>query len=237
MAAVVFDKTGTLTEGHPQVSSIIALDGSDTELLALAASAQQGSEHPLAKAVLSRAQREGLPVKGLTAFRNVPGQGIRARLTSTTVIIGNGGLLDSEGIDLRPGEQRARNLMAGGETVMWIAADGTLKGLIGVQDPLRDASREAITQLRRLGIRTIMLSGDAPAVAQQVADRLAMDEARGGVLPADKATVVDGLKRDGAVVAMVGDGVNDAPALRRRRTSVSRWGAAPMSPWRPPALR
>ena len=221
VAAVVFDKTGTLTEGHPEVSSIVALEGSESELLALAASAQQGSEHPLARAVLRRAQHESLPVRELTAFRNVPGQGIRAELGATTVIIGNGGLLESAGIDLRPGERHARDLMARGETVMWIAADETLKGLIGVQDPLRAASRDAITQLRQLGIRTIMLSGDAPAVAQRVADRLAMDEARGGVLPADKATVVDGLKRDGAVVAMVGDGVNDAPALAAADVSLA----------------
>ncbi len=213
VAAVVFDKTGTLTEGQPEVSSIIALNGSESELLALAASAQQGSEHPLARAVLRRAQRENMPVKELTAFRNVPGKGIRAELGSTRVIIGNSDLLESQGIALHSGVQRAGGLMARGETVMWIAADGTLKGLIGVQDPLRAAASDAIRQLRGLGIRTIMLSGDAPAVARRVADRLAMDEARGGVLPADKAAVVDGLRRDGAVVAMVGDGVNDAPAL------------------------
>jgi Cu+-exporting ATPase len=213
VAAVVFDKTGTLTEGQPEVSSVVALDGSESELLALAASAQQGSEHPLARAVLRRAQRESMPVKELTAFRNVPGQGIRAELGSTRVIIGNSDLLESQGIALHSGGQRAGGLMARGETVMWIAADGTLKGLIGVQDPLRAAARDAIRQLRGLGIRTIMLSGDAPAVARRVADRLAMDEARGGVLPADKAAVVDGLRQDGAVVAMVGDGVNDAPAL------------------------
>ncbi len=219
--AVVFDKTGTLTQGHPEVVSVLALRADGAALLRLAASAQQGSEHPLGRAVLRRARRDGLELDSLNELRNFPGQGISATVGDSSILIGNQDLLAARGVDVGSAAAQAHAMGQAGETLMWIAVDGELQGLIGVKDPVRSEAAEAISELRRLKIRTIMLSGDAPAVAERVAQQLGVDEARGGVLPADKAEVVNELKRSGAVVAMVGDGINDAPALATADVSLA----------------
>lgn len=216
VSVVVFDKTGTLTLGKPQVTALEAKDGNSVRLLQLAASAQTGSEHPLAQALLDRAQQEGmtlLPVSGVTAL---PGRGLAASVAGRDLRLGSSRLMQEIGVDLSPLAVRAAALAEGGNTVSWLAelsGQPQLLGLIAFGDVLKPSARLAVARLKELGIRTVMITGDNLGAATSAAWLLGLDEVRAEVLPGDKAAAVLTLKVDGAVVAMVGDGINDAPAL------------------------
>lgn len=216
VSVVVFDKTGTLTLGKPQVTALEAKDGNSVRLLQLAASAQTGSEHPLAQALLGRAQQESvtlLPVSRVTAL---PGRGLAASVAGCDLRLGSSRLMQEMGVDLSPLAVRAAALAEAGNTVSWLAelsGQPQLLGLIAFGDVPKPSARLAVARLKELGIRTVMITGDNLGAASSVASLLGFDEVRAEVLPGDKAAAVLALKVDGAVVAMVGDGINDAPAL------------------------
>ncbi|WP_237153356.1 heavy metal translocating P-type ATPase [Oryzibacter oryziterrae] len=209
VSAVVFDKTGTLTEGRPElVSTVLAAGTEEAELLTLAASAQTGSEHPLGRAVIRRAEALGLTVSPASAVTALPGRGIEATVQGVNVLVGTANLMASRGIDL--GDLGAAEDAL---TVAFVAADGRLIGRLGFADRLRDTALAAVRELKARGIRTLMLTGDNGAVAAVVAGQLGLDSWRAGILPDGKSSEVVALRASGERVAMVGDGVNDAPAL------------------------
>ncbi|MGM0577427.1 MAG: heavy metal translocating P-type ATPase [Myxococcota bacterium] len=213
---VVFDKTGTLTEGRPRVHAVEPADGDEGALLALTASAQRGSEHPLARAVLLRAAELELDVEDPADFRAVAGRGLEARVGDRSLLVGSRRFMGERGADLAPLEARARDLEARGMTVMWVAEDGEsprLLGAIGVGDTPRESAIEAVRRLREAGVEVVMLTGDDTRTAEAVAEALGVDRVIAEVLPEDKAREVQALGEGDRVVAMVGDGVNDAPAL------------------------
>jgi len=216
ISTVVFDKTGTLTEGRARVTDIVPLGGTERDLLRLAASAQQGSEHPLARAVLKRAEEEGLTPSPVQEFRSLPGRGIDATVDGRTLRFGNRRLMREEAIDISPLEHAASRLEEQGRTVIWLtelAPRPGLLGLFGLADTVRPAARGAVERLRALGIETVMLTGDNARAASVVARELGVDRVMAEVLPEAKAAEVVRLRENGRVVAMVGDGINDAPAL------------------------
>ncbi|MBB2486938.1 copper-translocating P-type ATPase [Mitsuaria sp. WAJ17] len=224
LEVVAFDKTGTLTEGHPKLLDLQAstlID--DLGLLRLAALLQQGSEHPLAKAVLSawreRTAGEGQVLPKPADFRAVAGRGLEASLENVQLMLGSSRYMQELGVDLGPLQDRAQAQQSQGRTLSWLArrtaagAAPELLGLLAFGDPIKPSSREAITQLRQLGVRTVLLSGDNRGAAEAVGRELGMDEVHAEVLPEHKAQQVAALKAGGKCVAMVGDGINDAPAL------------------------
>jgi Cu+-exporting ATPase len=182
-------------------------------VLRLAAIAQQGSEHPLARAVLDRAAKDGLSLQPLEDFKALPGRGIEARAGGRTIRVGTARLMQESGTDIRPLAEKAQQLASAGHTVMYVADEGTLLGAITAGDTVRPEAREAIRRLRHLGIETVMLTGDNRAAAETIAQALHLTNVIAEVLPEGKAREVTRLKGEGRVVAMVGDGVNDAPAL------------------------
>ncbi|MDH5749937.1 MAG: heavy metal translocating P-type ATPase [Rhodospirillales bacterium] len=216
LTTVVFDKTGTLTEGKPRVAAIIALEGGEQDLLVLAAAAQQGSEHPLGKAVLARAEDEGLVLSPVAEFQSKTGRGLTATVAERALAIGNRRLLDEVGVDHAPLEEDAVTYENQGRTVMWIAEtapDARLLGIIAVGDTVKEGAKDAIRDLKRRGIETIMLTGDNERSASWVARQVGVDNLLAEVLPEDKSVEIERLMAEGKIVAMVGDGVNDAPAL------------------------
>ncbi|WP_199175538.1 heavy metal translocating P-type ATPase [Telmatospirillum siberiense] len=213
VTAIVFDKTGTLTEGRPSVSDIVAVDGDRTRLLTLAASAQQGSEHPLARAVLEAAEAEGIALLPLGSFRALPGRGLQAEVADRSLLVGSQRLMRQSELDLQGLEERAVDLEISGRTVMWLADQERVLGLIAVADRVRPSAAGAVKRLRALGVRTVMLTGDNRRTAEGVGEALGLDEIHAELMPEDKVSQIQRLRADGKVVAMVGDGVNDAPAL------------------------
>ncbi len=206
---VVFDKTGTLTEGHP---AVVAVDG-EADLLLLAASAQQGSEHPLGKAVLARAVGEGLGLHPVSEFRSLTGRGLVATVDGRALAIGSPRLMAEREVEMAPFAEAAEAEEAKGRTVMWVAEGDRALGFIAVADPVKPSAIEAVARLRAMGVETVMLTGDNRRAAEAVAGVVGIDRVVAEVLPEDKAAEVARLKGEGRVVAMVGDGVNDAPAL------------------------
>jgi Cu+-exporting ATPase len=214
LTAVVFDKTGTLTRGEPNVTDIIPLGThQETEVLRLAAAVEAGSEHPLGEAIVRAATHRGLELPNVTEFEAIPGHGIRGAVDAQKVLLGNRRLFRREGIDPAQAEEAMTRLESEGKTAMLVACDGTLAGIVAVADTLKPEAKEAVTALRREGIEVILLTGDNQRTAQAIAREVGIDQVIAEVLPADKARVVQDLQRQGKVVAMVGDGVNDAPAL------------------------
>jgi Cu+-exporting ATPase len=216
VTTVIFDKTGTLTEGRPRVTDALALDGDEKALIRLAASAQQGSEHPLADAVLDRADELEVTLSQPGDFRGLPGRGLVATVNGLALAVGSRRLMTEEGIEIGPLEPDAEALEGQGRTVMWIAARAPsprLLGLIAVGDTLKDDASEAVAGLGGRGIDVVMLTGDNARSAAAIAEKASIKRVLAEILPGDKAGEVERLKDQGAVVAMVGDGVNDAPAL------------------------
>lgn len=213
---VVFDKTGTLTEGKPILKHLVAQDGDCSKLLQLVASAQQGSEHPLAKAVLERAAVEQIELFPVRQFFSMPGKGLTARVDGAELVIGNSRLMQDHAIDFSSMLKQVETIEGQGHTVMWVAEAGpapSLLGYISITDPVKDGVAEMIRGLASRGISSVMLSGDNRHAAQAVADSIGIDQVIAEVLPDAKAAEVQKLRGHGAKVAMVGDGINDAPAL------------------------
>ncbi len=210
---VVFDKTGTLTEGRPSVTDVIPAGGvEEVEILRLAAAADAQSEHPLATAVVAAAKQRALVVDPPLQFEAVPGHGVKATVGGRTVLVGNGKLLARNGVTTGL-EREAEALRAEAKTALYVAVDGRTIGLIAVADRIRPTAKSAVAALHDLGIRVLLLTGDTRNTADAVARALGIDDVRAEVLPGDKAAEVKGLEEQGRRVAMVGDGVNDAPAL------------------------
>jgi Cu2+-exporting ATPase len=211
---VVLDKTGTLTKGEPEVTDVVAADGVDPEeLLSLVAAVERESEHPLAEAIVRYADTRGLPRRSAERFENVPGHGALAQIASRRVVVGNRRLLEREGIALDGLAARRDSIAAGGRTAVLVAIDGEPAGLIGIADAPRETSAAAVDALHELGVDVVMLTGDNRATAERIARQLGIDTVIAEVLPGDKAARVAELQAGGRRVAMVGDGVNDAPAL------------------------
>ncbi|MGL4960059.1 MAG: copper-transporting P-type ATPase [Inquilinus sp.] len=211
---LVVDKTGTLTEGKPQLVRIVPAPGHDAAgLLRLAAGLERGSEHPLAAAILAGAAERGLEVPAAEEFRSLTGKGVAAGIEGRDVALGNAALLDELGVTAGPLAQEAETLRRDGATVMHLVVDGAVAGLIAVADPVKETTPAAIAALRSAGLRIVMLTGDNRTTAAAVAGRLGIGEVEAEVLPEDKGAVIRRLKSEGRVVAMAGDGVNDAPAL------------------------
>jgi Cu+-exporting ATPase len=211
---LVVDKTGTLTEGRPAFrAAIAAADTTETELLRRAASLDAGSEHPLAQAIVAEARKRQLSLSKAESFESGTGLGVRGRVDGKSLALGSAALMRDAGVDLAPLIPQAETLRGEGASVMFLAVDGALAGLIAVADPLKATTPEALSLLRRSGLRIIMMSGDAVATARAVAQATGIEEVHGEVRPADKAALIARLRAEGRTVAMAGDGINDAPAL------------------------
>ncbi len=216
LTTVVLDKTGTLTEGRPTVGSVVAQPGWDSSgLLALVASAEAGSEHPLAEAVIGEACARDLPLTPARDFEAISGQGIRAVVDGRRVLFGNDKLMAAADVELGGLVPQADELAAGGETPMYVALDGSAAGIITVADPLKADSKAAVRRLHDIGLRVAMITGDHRVTAEAVGRQVGIDEVIAEVLPQDKQERVAELQRRGEIVGMVGDGINDAPALAR----------------------
>jgi Cu+-exporting ATPase len=216
---LVVDKTGTLTEGKPRLLSVVALSGvSENELLRLVASLERASEHPLAAALTAGASERGVQLVEATYFRSLTGRGVVGRVEGREVAVGNEQLFEDLGI---PAPSGAEELRREGQTVMLVAIDGKPAGLVGVADPIKPSSVEAIRELRAQGIRIVMLTGDSRTTAEAVARQLGIDEFEAEVLPDKKVEVVKRLQAEGRIVAMAGDGINDAPALAQAHVGIA----------------
>ena len=210
---VVLDKTGTLTQGRPSVTDLVAASVGEEELLRLAASVERGSEHPLGKAIVRAAQDRGVVTEPVEGFEAIPGLGVQARLNGNTVTLGNVALMETRGQPLNGLETAASELSDHGKTPMFVARDGEVVGVIGVADTDKPEARDVVSGLHRLGMEVTMLTGDSRRTAEAIASQVGVDRVIAEVLPQNKAEVVADLQRQGKVVAMVGDGINDAPAL------------------------
>jgi Cu+-exporting ATPase len=219
---LVVDKTGTLTEGKPKLISISVEAGYGEEtVLQLAASLERASEHPLAEAIVSGADQRGLPLLQPTDFESITGRGVMGRVNGNKVLLGNHNLLSEQGIDPISLMKRAGQGWAQGETVMFLAIDGRAVGLIAVADPIKDSTPQAIAELHAEGIKVVMLTGDNRITAQAVANTLGIDSFEAEVLPQQKAEIVKQLQAEGRIVAMAGDGINDAPALAQAQVGIA----------------
>jgi Cu+-exporting ATPase len=219
---LVMDKTGTLTEGKPKLVSVVTAEGFDEQtLLKLAASLERGSEHPLAAAIIAGAQERGVNLIDAKAFDSMTGKGVTGEVDGRKVSLGNRTLLDELKADLGELAAKAESLRADGTTVMFVAVDGKAAGLIGVADPIKETTAEAIKQLHEEGIRIVMLTGDSRTTAEAVARKLNIDEVVAEVLPNQKVDAVKKFQAEGRIVAMAGDGINDAPALAQAHVGIA----------------
>jgi len=218
---VVFDKTGTLTEGRPALRQIVPLAFSEQELVALAAAVEAGSEHPLARAVVEEAFNRGIALPEVQGFEAVPGKGVKARLGDASLMVGNPSFLAAEAVDVESHRTRINELEARGLTVIGVAREGMLLGLLALGDALRPDAVDTVRRLHALGIRTSLITGDNEQAARHFAHAAGIDEVYARVLPAEKATVIRKLQEGGTRVAMVGDGINDAPALMQADVGIA----------------
>ena len=220
VTAVVLDKTGTVTHGQPtvnRVKTMLPQSVSEDEVVRLAATVELGSEHPIAQAVLAAANERDLQLDRPTDFQAIVGQGVSAKVGDDDVLLGNRTLIESQGVPLPAGADS----VVSGETTLWVAANKQLIGQIGVSDTVKETSRDAIARLKSLGLEVSLLTGDNESTAQAVAREVGIDSVFAGVLPADKAAKVKELQAAGHVVAMVGDGINDAPALAQADVGIA----------------
>jgi Cu+-exporting ATPase len=219
---LVVDKTGTLTEGKPRLVTVLASPGQDeAELLRLAASLERASEHPLAAAVVAGAEGRGLMLSSVEGFRSHTGRGVEGRVEGRFVVIGNAGLLEEVGAGSDDLVGRAEGLRRGGQTVVFVALDGRPAGLLGIADPIKESTPEALRRLHDEGLHVVMLTGDSRGTAEAVARKLGIDEVRAEVLPDQKGEEIKRLQAEGRVVAMAGDGINDAPALAQAQVGIA----------------
>ncbi|WP_313420497.1 heavy metal translocating P-type ATPase [Stenotrophomonas sp.] len=219
---LVIDKTGTLTEGRPAFDAVQASAGfEDAQVLQWAASLDQGSEHPLAEAIVAAARSRGLPLLALEEFDSITGLGVQGRVEGRAMWLGNTALMAGQSVQVTALQEQADALRRRGASVMYLAVDGQLAGLLSVADPIKSTTAEAIAALHRDGLRIIMATGDGLLTAQAVASTLGLDEVHGESRPADKAALVQQLQAEGRVVAMAGDGINDAPALASANVGIA----------------
>jgi len=226
LSTVVLDKTGTITKGQPAVTDIILLDKenatlNEDEVLRLAASVEQGSEHPLGEAILAEAGNRGLSLDPPDRFTAVAGHGVEALVDDREILVGNQRLMDQRGVDWSAHRPALENLQQDGKTAVLIAEDQQLVGLLGIADTLKEHSRAAVAELKGLGLRIAMITGDNRQAAQAIADQVGIDRVLAEVLPGDKAEEIKILQGQGEVVAMVGDGINDAPALAQSDVGIA----------------
>ncbi|MCA9131804.1 MAG: heavy metal translocating P-type ATPase, partial [Planctomycetales bacterium] len=212
---VVVDKTGTLTQGRPEVTAMETFaDWQSSDLLRWAAAVENQSEHPLAQAVVRRAHSDKLSLPNAQNFHSITGGGVQAEVENHEIMIGKAALLDENGIaNLAAAQEQSNALQSRGATVIYVAVDGTLAATLAITDPIKESTPAALRTLHGLGLKVVMLTGDAEATARAVAEQLGIDEFHAGVSPQDKHEFVQRLKEEGQVVAMAGDGINDAPAL------------------------
>ena len=219
---LIVDKTGTLTEGKPSFERVIATEGySEDEVLRLAASLDQGSEHPLAAAIVKAAQERGLVFSKADEFESSTGIGVRGKVDRKLLALGNSALMTQLNISFEALTAQAETLRVEGASVMLLALDGQLAGLLAVSDPIKVSTAEALAKIKSFGIRVIMATGDGQTTAKSVAAKLGIDEVHGEVKPADKLALVEKLQREGRIVAMAGDGINDAPALAKANVGIA----------------
>jgi Cu+-exporting ATPase len=219
---LVTDKTGTLTEGRPKLVEVWAVDDlHEAGLLSLAAALERGSEHPLAEAIVGGAEERGLALGEATDFASITGKGVTGTVDGRGVVLGNAGLLTDRGVEVEMLAERAEAMRADGQTVMFVAVDEKAAGLIGVADPIKESTPDAIRLLHEEGLRVVMVTGDARTTAEAVARKLGIDEVFAEVLPERKAEGVKRMQARGAVVAMAGDGINDAPALAQAQVGIA----------------
>jgi heavy metal translocating P-type ATPase len=219
---VVIDKTGTLTEGRPQVQRVVAAPGfMATDLIAYCAALEKLSEHPLAHAITSYATQQAASVLNVSDFDSVTGKGIRGRINGKALALGNAALMQLVGADVAPVSAAVAEFRAAGETVMFLAVDGQLGGFIGVADPIKPTTRQAIAELKASGIHIVVVTGDSAATAAAVAKQVGIEDVKAEVLPEDKYRQVQALQRAGRIVAMAGDGINDAPALAQANVGIA----------------
>lgn len=219
---LVVDKTGTLTEGRPALAEVEPAPGLDeATLLRLSASLERGSEHPLAAAIVRGAEARGLDLADTQDFNSVTGMGVEGSVDGRRVALGNAALMGERGVEIAEVQERAEALRAEGQTVMYVAVDGDLGGIISVADPIKETTPKAIRQLHAAGLRLVMLTGDSETTARAVAAKLGIDDVVAGVLPDQKAQHVADLQKNGRVVAMAGDGINDAPALAKAEVGIA----------------
>ena len=219
---IIVDKTGTLTEGKPAFDRVVAAGGFDEDgVLRLAASIDQGSEHPLAHAIVSEAKRRALPLTKPESFESSSGIGVRGVVDGQSIALGNTALMEADGVDWKPLGQAAEALRVEGASVMYLAVDRRIAGLLAVSDPIKASAGEALRGLHADGVNVIMATGDGVSTAKSVAARLGIGEYYGEVKPQDKLALVEKLQRQGKVVAMAGDGINDAPALAKSDVGIA----------------
>ncbi len=219
---LVVDKTGTLTEGRPRLQAVHTLnDWRGDDVLQLAASLERGSEHPLAAAIVSGAENGGVKLEAADNFESHTGQGVTGRVLEHDVALGNRALMDARGVDVQALGDKAETLRRNGQTAMFVAVDGQPAGVISVADPIKTTTQEAVTTLHAEGIRIVMVSGDNRTTAEAVARQLGIDEVVAEVLPQQKVDTVKRLQQEGHIVAMAGDGINDAPALAQAEVGIA----------------
>jgi Cu+-exporting ATPase len=223
LTTVVFDKTGTLTKGEPSVTDVIAFKGyKEDEILLFAAIAEKGSEHPLAEAVLKKASSLKINVPDAEAFEAIPGHGVKARFNGKTILLGNRRLMEINRISIGENvESHLTKFEEEGKTVILLAVDGEIVGILAAMDTLKDSAREAIRNLKKMGLEIVMLTGDNERTASAIAKQLSIDNVIANVLPWEKVNVIKKLQGEGKVVAMVGDGINDAPALAQAHIGIA----------------
>jgi Cu+-exporting ATPase len=219
---LVVDKTGTLTEGKPKVARIVARPPfSDTDIVTFAASLEQGSEHPLAAAMVAAAKERSIAVPAPGDFQSITGRGVRGVVERRAVLLGNAALMEAEGVDSSASRSEADALRSQGHTVMFVAVNQVLAGLVAVADPIKESTAEAIRLLHNDGLRVVMLTGDSKTTADAVAKQLGLDEVIAEVMPDQKRDAILRLQREGRIVAMAGDGINDAPALAQANVGIA----------------
>jgi len=218
---VVFDKTGTLTQGQPEVTNVYALEMDEVELLSLAASLEKGSEHPLGEAVVAEAEKRDITLQPMQEFKALPGFGVQARVNGHDVALGNRKLMEDNGLNLSAVESRLEEWAGQGKTPMLVKVDGRLAGMIAAADQIKPQAKEAVARLKQKGLKVVMMTGDHSQTARAVADASGIDEVLAEVLPDGKAGEVEKLMNQGRFVAMVGDGINDAPALAQAHIGIA----------------
>ncbi|HKM75865.1 MAG TPA: heavy metal translocating P-type ATPase [Candidatus Bathyarchaeia archaeon] len=222
LQTIVFDKTGTLTRGKPSVTDVITTGNhTETELLQLASIAEKGSEHPLGRAVLQTTEQKGIEIPDASSFKAVPGRGVRAEYTNHIILLGNRKLMTEHQVNLKPIESGISTLEEDGKTVMVLANDREVVGVIGLADTLKDDAAETVKELKKMNIEVVMLTGDNKRTANAMAAKLGIDRVVADVLPEQKEKIIKDMQKEGKVVGMVGDGINDAPALAASNVGIA----------------